>query len=426
MKYFYSLLFIIAIGFNVQAQRNLKPGYIVSLSGDTTKGYIDYRKWKQNPQYISFDIGGIAQQYTYLNIKGFGIEPYENYQLYSIPISRAAVNPGKLSTGIDSSSATTTVFLRSIFKGKIIALYSYTDKIKTRFFISEKNGLPVELKRYVYLDKKRSGKVVEDNVFKQQLLVLAAKYQPDNNKLADQIKHLPYHAREIEGVVLAIDGSDNQLKKPTGSRGGMALFAGLSANYFKTTGVGNDDFFAESKPSRSILPGVNLGFDMYFKKNAGKLIYRTEISLSANNVNLAKTTYPISNNNNYSEEYKLSFIQTTVTLTPQLIYNVVNKAHFKAYVAGGVQINLTNYNKFVSQLKAYLNNSLIDETHNTNPNLTTLYPGAIFKAGCVLNNLFELYAGYSTRGYLNNYSENGQSFHVDSYRVGINYWFGTK
>ncbi|MFD0751461.1 hypothetical protein ACFQZS_15020 [Mucilaginibacter calamicampi] len=424
MRYLYALFFITTICFSVQAQRNFKPGYIVSLSGDTTKGLVDYRKWNQNPQEIAFELAGITKQYSYLNIKGFGIDQLEYYQLYNGPISKAAVNLGALSSGIDSSFTTETVFLKRIFKGKNIALYSYTDKIKTRFFISEKNGLPVELKRYVYLDKKRSGKVTEDNVFRQQLLELAVKYQPDNSKLADLIQKVIYRAPEVESVVWAIDGASGQHKKPTSSRGGVTLFAGLSANYFKTTGVGGDDFLADSGPSQSILPGVNLGMDMYFNKSEGKLIYRTEVSLSANNVHLANATSPVANNTGYVKEYNLSFNQFTVTLTPQLVYNVFNKTNIKAYLSGGVQINLTSYNNFDSHLKESLNNSIINDNHRTDPNLTTIYPGAIFKAGCVLNNVVELYAGYSTRAYLSNYNENGQSFNIDSYRVGVNYRFG--
>lgn len=426
MKHLYTVLIFILISFQSQAQRNFKPGYIVKLNGDTIKGFIDYRDWKQNPQVITFKLAAVAQRYSYVTIKGFGVDQFENYQIYTGPITKGAVNLGDLSSGIDSSFATETVFLRSIFQGKNIALYSYTDQIKTRFFISEKNGVPIELKRYVYLDPKRSKRITEDNLFRQQLLELAIKYQPDNGKLADQIEKLVYRGHDIEDAVLTIDGSTNVLKKSTRSGGGMALFAGLSANYFNTTAAGNDDLLAGSAPSKSILPGVNFGIDMYFNKNAGKLIFRTEIGLSANKVRLANATNQTENNIDYLRDYKLSFNQLTVTLTPQLIYNVFDKANVKAYLSGGVQINLTNYNSFDGHLTEYLNNTLISDTHRTDPSLTTVYPGAIFKAGVVLNNLIELYAGYSTRVQLNNYNENGQSFNVDSYRVGVNYRFGKK
>lgn len=426
MKHFYTLLLFTLISFKLVAQSNFKPGYIVALNGDTTKGFIDYREWNENPRDVSFELAGITKIYSYFNIKAFGVGQFENYQVYTGPISKGAVKPGDLSSGIDSSFAIGTVFLRSIYKGKNITLYSYTDKIKTRFFISEKNGVPVELKRYVYLDNKRSDRITENNFFKQQLLALATAYQPDNSKLPDQIQKVVYRAHDIEDVVSAIDGSSNQLKKSTRSRGGMALFAGLSANYFKTTGAGNDDYLAESEPSQSILPGVNFGIDMYFNKNAGKLIFRTEIGLSANNVHLAQVTSQIDNNVTYLRDYKLSFNQFTATLTPQLIYNVFNKPNFKAYLSGGVQINLTTYKNFDGHLIEYLNNSIIGESHRTDPYLTTLYPGALFKTGFVLNNMVELYAGYSTRAYLSNYNASGQSFNVDCYRVGVNYIFGKK
>ncbi|MGY3211043.1 hypothetical protein [Mucilaginibacter sp. HD30] len=426
MKQLFAFFLFSLLYSQLHAQGNFKPGYVVSIKGDTTKGFVDYKKWDQNPQIVLFKLAAVAQQYSPANIKGFGIDRFENYEKYTGPITTGAVNLKNLSKGIDTSFATETVFLRSVVKGKNIALYAYKDKIKTRFFISEKNGLPVELKRYVYLDTKRSDRITENNVFIQQLLDLAIKYQPDNGKLADEIKKALYRADNIENVVLTIDGSSNQLKKTTSSGNRMALFAGLSANYFKTTVAGNDDFLAESKPSQSILPGVNFGVDMSFSKNADNLIFRTEIGLSANNVRLAKTTNQADNNNGFVQDNKLSFNQFTVSLTPQLIYNVFHRSNFKAYLSGGAQLNLTNYSSFDDHLMEYLNNTLISDTHRTDAYLKTVYFGAIFKAGVVLNNLVELYAGYSTRAHLGNYNENGQSFNVDGYRVGINYLLGKK
>jgi len=426
MRYSLPVILFTLLSFQLHAQRNFKPGYVVTLNGDTIKGSVDHREWNQNPQVVGFKLAAVTQQYSTANIKGFGVDQFENYQRYTGPITTGAVGQSKLSSGIDSSFVTETVFLKSIAKGKNIALYSYTDNIKTRFFISENNGLPVELKRYVYRDTKRSDKITESNLFRQQLVELATKYQPGNSKLADEIQKVVYHTNEIEDAVLAIDGSGNLIKKPTLSKGTIVLFAGLSANYFKTTVAGTDDFLVESQPSESILPGVNFGVDMYFNKNAGKLIFRTEIGLSANSVHLAKTTNQTDNGNNYLRDDKLSFNQFTVTLTPQLVYNVFTRSNLKAYLAGGAQINLTSYNKFDRHVVEYLNNSLIGDNQRTDAYLVTVYTTAIFKAGVVLNNRIDVYAGYAARARLSNYNDIGQSFNVDSYRIGINYLFGKK
>jgi len=55
MKQLYPLiaLLILAPLFS-KAQSNYKPGFIVSLKGDTTYGFINYREWKLTPNQIDF------------------------------------------------------------------------------------------------------------------------------------------------------------------------------------------------------------------------------------------------------------------------------------------------------------------------------------------------------------------------------------
>jgi hypothetical protein len=48
------LLFFFLLPFFSLAQTNYKPGYVVTLKGDTLRGFIDYKEWIKNPKYISF------------------------------------------------------------------------------------------------------------------------------------------------------------------------------------------------------------------------------------------------------------------------------------------------------------------------------------------------------------------------------------
>ena len=36
------------------AQANYKSGYVVTLKGDTLRGYINYKEWGRNPKDIDF------------------------------------------------------------------------------------------------------------------------------------------------------------------------------------------------------------------------------------------------------------------------------------------------------------------------------------------------------------------------------------
>jgi len=422
------ILFFCLFAFSATAQRNFKPGYIVTLNGDTTKGFIDYKEWNQNPHDITFKTTdqAVIQQYSPDNIKAFGVDQFDHYQRYIGPITKGAVDLADLSSGIDSSSVSDRVFLRMIAGGKNLTLYSYTDRIKARYFVGETNAAPVELKRYVYLDNKQSDKIREYNFYMQQLLALAIKYQPANTNLAEGIQTLAYRAGDIEDVILKIDGSKNQYNKLTTKRAGIRFFAGISANSNKTTVADKDNYLGAAKASNATLPGVNLGIDVYFNRNVGKFIFRTEVSLSTNKARYDTKAVEVDNLNTYRRDDQLSFNQLTVALTPQLIYNIFNKANFKTYLAAGAQINFSSYSNYMHDVQEYFNQETIGKNHTDKNYLRATYPNAVFKAGVIVSNRFDIYAAYNTQARLGNYAGKPYSFNVDSYRVGVNYLFGKR
>lgn len=429
MKYLYALLFLFVVStFQSQAQRNFKPGYIVTLKGDTTKGFVDYKEWNENPREITFKTTeqAASQQYSPDNIKAFGVNQFDHYQGYIGPVTKGAVDLADLSSGIDSSFVSDRVFLQTITSGKNLTLYSYSDKIKTRYFIADKNAFPVELKRYVYLDNKQSDKIREFNLYTQQLLALALKYAPNDINLSERIQKLAYRARDIEDVILKIDGSNNQRKGSTASRTAISFFAGISANANKTTVAEKDDFLGSSEPSKTILPGINFGIDVFFNKNVGKWIFRTELGLSTNKASFNTTGTLVDNSLIYKRDDQLSFNQFTVSLSPQLICNIFNKANLKTYLSAGAQINFTSYSNYKHDIQEYVNQGTIGDAHNDKNYLRKTYPNAVFKAGVIVNNRFDIYAGYNTKQRLGSYIGKGYSFNIDSYRVGVNYLFGKK
>jgi len=427
MKHFFALLSIcFFLHFNANAQRNFKPGYIVTLSGDTTKGFVDYKEWNRNPSEVTFKTTEqtASQQYSPNEIKAFGVNQFDHYQRYIGPVTTGAVDLADLGSGIDSSFVLEHVFLRIIAGSKNLTLYNYTDRIKKRYFISDQNSTPVELRRYVYLDSRQSNRTGEFNFYTQQLLALAIKYRPGNKDLVDQIQKTAYWEKDIEEVILKIDGSENQRKKLIAKRAGLSFFAGLSVNSFKTKVVEKDTYLGSAKAANTILPGVNFGVDIFFNKNVAKLIFRTEVGLSANNVSFDTKAVEVDYLNTYRRDDQLTFNQLTVSVTPQFIYNFYNKAAFKAYLAVGGQINFTSFSNYKHDVQESLNQISIGNNHTDKNYLRKTYPNAVIKAGIVLSKRFDIYATYNTRARLDNYAGKFYTYDIDSYRVGINYLFG--
>src|SRR3978361_563738 len=119
MKYFYKALFIaFLLPVFSFAQSNYKPGYVITLKGDTIRGVIDYREWSSNPVSIDFktSVTDKARKYDGKEIRYFNIGGLESYQRYSGPISMDPTDKDHLSSTKDTSQREATVFFKVVQK----------------------------------------------------------------------------------------------------------------------------------------------------------------------------------------------------------------------------------------------------------------------------------------------------------------------
>ncbi|RYU86863.1 hypothetical protein EWM62_17070 [Mucilaginibacter terrigena] len=215
MKFYYLLLsaalLFPAVCFS---QGNFKPGYVITLKGDTLKGFISEHEWDSNPRFVSFKAKGIdeAKKFTVADIGQFTIDSALTYKRFICHISLGTTDENHLAPK-DTTTKLDTVFLEVLQSGKNLSLFSYSDNIKTRFFVSEKNdAAPHELLYRVYVWSNTSAandvRNKTDNVFIQQLGSLALKYGKLTDKLQKTLDHLEYREHSIVKVVSAINDID--------------------------------------------------------------------------------------------------------------------------------------------------------------------------------------------------------------------------
>ncbi|HEX3386241.1 MAG TPA: hypothetical protein VHS53_13670, partial [Mucilaginibacter sp.] len=190
MKHYYPTLTLILflLSFGASAQSNYKPGYVIDLKGDTIKGFIDYREWSICPDTIKFKKAATDESSLYgVNEIGyFNVDGVDEYRKFTVTISNSEIDPNKLEYLKDTTLRTATVFLRVLQQGGKVTLYSYTDKLKTRYYIGEgSNVTPKELIYQTYLDPHyddpsnsggRTSRTITENTFRRQLNAVALKY----------------------------------------------------------------------------------------------------------------------------------------------------------------------------------------------------------------------------------------------------------
>jgi len=406
MKRFYTLLSLaILLPIFSFAQSNYKPGYVVNLKGDTSKGFIDYKEWENNPASISFknSLSGSAQQFTTNDIKYFRINNSEAYARYSGSISTDPVNVGHLSTGRDTSTRTAVVFLKVEASGKYVTLYSYTDDLKKRYFVAEQGNQPGELIYRFYMNSEQGNLAsVTETKYKGQLIYIASKYNGSDNIKA-RIENASYD-QDLVGIVDKINGSSAQ--KTDHANAPIAFYAGISAG---PTSVKPQPISAVSSlsPVNSYTPRILFGVNGYINPDVGKLVFRGEIALAFN-------TFKTILHQESSDKAYFSIKQLNISVNPQILYNVYNTDNFKFYLDAGVTLNYSKY----SDNKFYNGTSFIDNSENNNI-YSNAWLSIPFSAGMILNKNINVFVTYTLPTFISN---NDDKYY--STQLGIAYIFG--
>jgi hypothetical protein len=412
MKHLYKLLLVIfLLPLFTLAQSNYKPGVIVTLKGDTLHGFIDYKEWENNPESINFKLAlsGAAQQYTPNEITYFQVAQLDAYRRYSGPVSMDATNIGRLSSGKDTSYKTLVVFLKLEQDGRYISLYSYTDDLKKRYFVTEKiNNEPFELVYRTYTDADKTYNTTNETKYKGQLIYLSSKYNRNTDELRTTIETSSYD-QDLINIVSKINGSAKQSTHHTKSS--ISFYAGIGSGISSIKPPNNYYFYSSDYSYvNSYLPRISFGINAYTNPEVGKLVFKGEVALSANTF---KTYF-----NQYFYSHQKSYItlnQYTVSLDPQVLYNIYNSDSFKFYVEAGVSFNLSKN----SNNNLYSAGSTDPEQNyiQLNPNWFSVP----LSAGITLNNKIGIYVSYIIPSVFS-----GNGFTYSSTQFGLTYTFGQK
>jgi len=400
------------------AQSNYRPGYVVSLKGDTLRGFIDYKEWEKNPTKINFksDLQAKeAEKFSPYNALAFGVNGLEYYEQYKLSISMDHVDAERMSTGLDTSTTVGVVFLKLAAKGKNVNLYEYGDDIKLRFYTRElQSAKPEELIFRTYLDPNNASQSITQPRYQNQLQQIALKYGVSNEKLTKSIEGSEYTEKDIVNVVNRINGSENQannIQKAAAVR--FFLGAGVSEGSLKYAG---DTYLALNASSKSSYgPKVDLGIDAFLNPNVGRLILRAELSVTNGSYKVSSNTFPFASQ---------SFSQFVIALTPQLIYNVYNTDALKVYLGAGAAINLpkNSNNVYTYNLSAAESTRSVMQNY---PNLVSNYISFSGRLGLVLNKKYELYACYIPSSVVTDHYGSFTGA-ITSFQLGFNYLFGTR
>ncbi|MDB5143582.1 MAG: hypothetical protein JWQ66_2295 [Mucilaginibacter sp.] len=418
MKYLFSLMALsLFTGSFLHAQGNYKPGYIINIHNDTLKGFIDYREWSKNPTTIKFkpNVNAQSENYTVNNANGFAINDLEYYKKFIVPVSKGNVAFDVLSHQLDTAYSIDTVFLKSLVNGKYVSLYSFTDKIKTRFYVLDNETRHIEELKYSLYFNEDVNSVVTLSDYRQQLLKLATTYQTTNDKLTSKIKSCQYIEGDLVRIFKAINGGTAQ--QITHSTLGSRFYAGLGARSSKLSFSGDNATFASSVSKASVSPVLSAGVDIFGNINTKKIFLRLNADFTSSHFKASNTE--VIEVINVHKASTLDFKQYLFSFSPQVIYNFYSADKLKIFIGGGIALNIAAYNDY-----NYITTTNGGDKAITNkyPEFQKFYIAMPVKAGVFIGKHIELYGTYTLPSAI---TQNALfSVSISSVQAGINYTFG--
>jgi hypothetical protein len=350
------ILFLTAIfPLFANSQTNYKEGYVITDAGDTLKGLIDYREWYYNPDKISFRpaTGNSVMDITSATAREVTIAGGETYRRFEVAISMNSLRLEKITDTEHDSAVIKIVFLKQLQKGDPLNLYSYTDKLKMRFYIlDKKKSTPEEL-----LLMKRLEDMHERTIYTYlgQLGQYAVQYGVYTTDLGNKIKYTEYNETGLKKIVSSINTSnENTANSGNGKHSGVSYFAGIGIMQAAIKYTGQDFITADrldangnkkykNVTTKNLTPRIAAGINFYSKKWVRRLGVKAE--LSAYRFASTIVSYTRYNGSIAENQYTFHLQGWSFTVTPQVIYKFFSSHAIKAYVSAGPGFNILTTSK---------------------------------------------------------------------------------
>jgi hypothetical protein len=267
---FILFVLIFMLSLVTHAQENFIPGYIIQMDGDTSRGYIDFRNWRINPEKISFKVNpqGETTVYTPVQINGFSVSG-NVYQSAFVTIETSPDNHQFLETDPELKLQEDTAFLQLLVRGKKSIYHYLTRDEKNQFYIPGDSVFELLVYKKYLTDKDNNGIMytAEYKKYAGQLSV----YLNDCPTIQEKITRLQYKKQSLEKLFLfyaqCTGDSLEFVKKPDKKRTEFGFIAGTSVTWIQFGGTGKPYLYNLDKNySVNFVPGIVIDF-IRFKNN---------------------------------------------------------------------------------------------------------------------------------------------------------------
>ena len=395
----------------------------MTVQGDTLQGLIDYQEWGgREPRLLVFktaEADANIREFTPATSKYVAITGLAAYQSYRGRISLDATSLKHLPNMVDTTRQAVYIYLKVMQQGKHVSLYSYTDELKTRYFLQHQGGKVQELgfKKYYY---DQTSRIRISKNYIGQLWLAAMELQLGTPALKKKIESAQYQDKDLTAIVRYL----NQMEEPEAQqKSNTRFFAGLGINRTSFAVEGQHHLASNNHSRVSYLPKISLGLDLFRNRHIQRFFFRGEVILHLAAADISSQQQ----DDRLKRSFNQSFIQPTVSLAPQLVYNLYNLENLKFNLGIGASLNFSAYANNIYHILSttpangqVLGDSKIKGHHQ----FTSFWYAFPLRAGLILNQKTDVSLLYFLPASISQYLN--YSFTRSSLQLGLNYLFNSK
>ncbi len=331
------------------SQQNYIPGYIIGHNKDTINGFVDYRNWGNNPDFVKFktDIDNNPYSFKPTDIIEFGVQD-EIYVSGIINTEVTQLTMDNLEKDPQIKIKVDTAFLQTLFRGKKELYYYKNRDGRENFYIKlDKEFELLIYKKYLKLQDAKNV-IIENKKYLGQLVV----YLNDCSTIQSKINNTSYKKNSLYSLFQYYnecspsDISFQKKRKKISTE--IGVLAGSSLTSLKFSGD-NFGYLINADYNQSINLCAGLFFDLVLPRNQGKWSINNELLFSTYNV---KGKYEdFENENSYSiTTTKIGYSYLKINSLVRFKYPIGPIfLYFNGGMSNGFAINETNYKKIESK-----------------------------------------------------------------------------
>lgn len=316
---------------------SFSSGYVVTLDGDTIKGFIESHNWVINPSKILFKERATSSltSFTPMTCKGFGIAG-NVYESATVQLEVSPHNISDLKPDRELHLENRSAFLETIVKGTK-ALYSLKNgENSEQYYIKNNDGFELLIyKRYIK-EKDGQSSIASNTRYVNQL----ALYLQDYNDVQARLINTSYTKSSLKSLFIAYyeatKGKTDFVKTSEKVSVTFGVMAGISLNKLTL----NSDSFSDLQGSnfkQSIGTAIGGSF--------GLIVPNTKKRWSLQNDLLLASYTVTSSVNDYVDNDKFTIRAITFAYTYLKLTNIVRYTH--PIKAGFVFLNAGMFNGVV-------------------------------------------------------------------------------